>query len=240
MFHFARLTIVLLAGVVLSGCAGDPGLGGAPTIQVVQAEALPAPSHDDLAATDRAYTVGPRDQLRISVFGVEDLKVDRAQVDMAGNIAFPLAGDVKALGLTPEQLSAEIAARLRKYVRNPQVTTSVLEIESQVFTVDGQVKLPGSYPVIGRTSLMRAIASAQGQSEFAKLDDVVVFRTVGGQKMAALYNLRAIRRGAYTDPEIYANDVIVVGDSPSRRMFDKFMQAASILTTPVVVLIQSL
>ncbi|WP_196782026.1 hypothetical protein, partial [Salmonella enterica] len=68
-------------------------------------------------------------------------------------------------------------------------------------------------------TLMRAVATAKGTTEFAKLDDVVIFRTVNGQKMAALYNLKAIRQGAYDDPEVFANDVVVVGDSPARRLF---------------------
>ncbi|MBC7042118.1 polysaccharide export protein, partial [Salmonella enterica subsp. enterica serovar Enteritidis] len=75
------------------------------------------------------------------------------------------------------------------------------------------------YPVNGRMTLMRAVATAKGTTEFAKLDDVVIFRTVNGQKMAALYNLKAIRQGAYDDPEVFANDVVVVGDSPARRLF---------------------
>jgi polysaccharide export outer membrane protein len=78
------------------------------------------------------------------------------------------------------------------------------------------------------------VANAKGASEFARLDDVVVFRSVNGRPMAALYNLGAIRRGIYPDPKIYANDIVVVGDSKARRMFQQFLQIAPLLTTPVV------
>ncbi|MBN9927011.1 polysaccharide export protein, partial [Listeria monocytogenes] len=74
-------------------------------------------------------------------------------------------------------------------------------------------------PVTNQMTLVRAIASAKGLTEFAKIDDVVILRTVNGNKMAGLYNLSAIRRGGYDDPPIYANDVIVVGDSSQRRLF---------------------
>jgi polysaccharide export outer membrane protein len=112
------------------------------------------------------------------------------------------------------------------------------ETTSQVFTVDGQVTQPGSYPAIGNITLMRAVATAKGVGEFARMDDVVVFRTVDGKPLAALYNLGAIRRGIYPDPKIYANDVIIVGDSNARRMFQKFLQVAPLLTTPLILALE--
>ena len=72
-------------------------------------------------------------------------------------------------------------------------------------------------------------------SDLAKLDDVVVFRVVRGQRYAALYNLKLIRKGAYPDPAIYADDVIVVGDSSSRRLFKDILQFAPLLLTPFVI-----
>ena len=85
---------------------------------------------------------------------------------------------------------------------------------------------------------MRAVANAKGASEFARLDDVVVFRSVEGKPMAALYNLGAIRRGLYPNPKIYANDIIIVGNSSARRMFQQFLQIAPLLTTPVVLALE--
>ena len=87
---------------------------------------------------------------------------------------------------------------------------------------------------------MRAIANAKGAAEYARLDDVVVFRSVNGKKMAALYNLTAIRKGLYPDPRIYANDIVVVGDSKARRMFQQFIQMFPLLSTPLVVGVERL
>ena len=87
---------------------------------------------------------------------------------------------------------------------------------------------------------MRAVAVAGGTKDYADLQDVVVFREVGGQKYAALYNLEAIRRGNYADPEIYANDVIIVGDDNAKRVFRDLLQNAPLLTTPLIVLLQNL
>ncbi len=228
-----------LLALCLTACAGSNSLGGSSDVRVVSSGTLPPPTRSDLVVRGRPYLIGAFDKLEISVFGVEDLSLE-VQADASGRISMPLAGSIDAAGKTPEELSQAIAAGLRgRYVRDPQVTVNLKETLSQVVTVDGQVKEPGLYPVIGQMSLMRAIATAKGASEFAKLDDVVVFRTVEGQRMAALYNLKAIRRGQYADPEIFANDVVVVGDSPARRLFRDVIQAAPLLTTPLIVAFQN-
>jgi polysaccharide export outer membrane protein len=67
---------------------------------------------------------------------------------------------------------------------------------------------------------------------------VVILRTVDNQKMAGLYNVGAIRRGAYDDPAVYANDVIVVGDSPQRRLFRDVVALAPLLAAPLIAVLQ--
>jgi polysaccharide export outer membrane protein len=70
------------------------------------------------------------------------------------------------------------------------------------------------------------------------MDDVVILRTVNGQRMAGLYNLTSIRRGLYADPAIYPNDMIIVGDSPARRMFKDFVALTPLLAVPLIAAIQ--
>ena len=197
---------------------------------------LPAPVAADRYDHAPAYTVGPFDELTVTVFGVEDLSGD-VTADAQGRVAVPLAGTIDASNMTQTQLAEQIAANLRTYVKNPQVTVNVKNARSRTITVDGQVRDPGVYQANSNLSLMRAVATAKGTTEDADVEDVVVFRTVGGQKMAALYNLGAIRRGTYEDPPIYPNDVIVVGDSPSTRMI---RQIAPVAASPVILLLQAL
>jgi polysaccharide export outer membrane protein len=229
----------IAALLLLAGCVNEPRLGEAsrPTVVEVQTE-LPPPAGADLVAATTPYRIGPLDKLAIAVFGVPELS-GSFQADAAGRLSMPLVGSVDAAGATPTELAARIADKLRgNFVRNPQVTVNLEETTSQVFTVDGQVVQPGSYPAIGNLSLMRAVATAKGASEYARLEDVVVFRTVDGRAMAALYNLGAIRRGLYNDPKIYANDVIIVGDSKARRLFQQVLQTVPLLTTPLVIALQ--
>ena len=163
------------------------------------------------------------------------------QVDSNGAFAFPLVGQIQAVGLTPAELTVLLAQRLRQnYVRNPQVSVGIVQVVPPTVAVEGQVNNPGLYPVVGHMTLQRAVALARGTGEFAKIQDVVIFRTVNGQKYAALYNLKAIRTGAYADPDIYGNDVVTVGDSKARHVFKDFLTIWPIVTTPLILLIQRL
>ncbi|MFC4292487.1 polysaccharide biosynthesis/export family protein [Sphingorhabdus arenilitoris] len=227
---------LFFAVALLSACGGNAEIGLSPNVNVVAADALPEPSRSDMLTDTRPYLIGPFDKLKIDVFGIEELTRE-VQIDASGRLSFPLVGVVDASGLTPGELADKIEDRLRgQYVRNPDVTVNLDETVSQVVTVDGQVQKPGSYPVIGRMTLMRAVANAGGTAEFAKLDDVVIFRKVNGQQLAGLYNLKAIRRGNYEDPNVFANDVIIVGDSSARRLFKDLITASPLLTTPLIIL----
>ncbi|MBN2974447.1 polysaccharide export protein [Roseomonas aeriglobus] len=182
--------------------------------------------------------IGPLDTIEVDVFGIPDLGREM-QVDASGRIAMPLAGTVDARGKTSEELARAVEAALRaRFVRNPQVTINIKNSVSQVVTIDGQVVEPGLYPVTNQMTLMRVIASAKGLSEFARQDDVIILRTVGGRRMAGLYNVAAIRQGVYDDPAIYANDVIVVGDSPQRRLFRDLVSVSPLLAAPLIAILQ--
>lgn len=227
--------------LLLAACAssGAKLSASGAAIQIVDSVALPTPDRTDLRSGDRPYLIGAFDKLIIDVFGIEELSKKEVQADASGRISFPLAGIIEAAGKTPGELEAIIEELLRnRFVRDPQVTVNLKETVSQVVTVDGNVKEPGLYPVIGRMTLMRAVATAKGTAEFAKLTDVVIFRTVKGQNMAAIYNLKAIRRGTYADPEVFANDVVVVGDSQAQRLLKSALVAIPALANPVILLLR--
>lgn len=232
--------ILLCGSLSLAGCAGSPKIMENAQFPVLQNQALPAPTDTAWAAALRPYTVGPGDKLSISVLSVEELNLEDIVVDAEGNFAFPFVGTIKAAGETPQQIAAIITDGLRgRFVKNPYVAVNLKEAVSQDFAINGAVNQPGIYQVRGNMTLMRAVAAAGGVADYAKLDDVVVFRTVGEQRMAGLYNLKAIRAGAYSDPEIYPSDIVVIGDSAERRQFERLLQiAAPLITTPLVVLIR--
>lgn len=236
------LTTILLIGAALgaSGCASPgPKIGGAPGLEVVDGNTLPEPTVSDLSANERPYRLGPFDILNVDVFGSEELSKKEIQVDASGRITFPLIGTLEVAGKTPGEVGDMMAGRFRgRFIRDPQVTVNLKEIFSQTVTISGEVNKAGVYPIVGRMTLMTAIASAQGWTGFSKKGEVVVLRSVGGKDYAALYDVRAIEQGRYEDPEIFANDKVVVGYSQTRRIFTDFL-AASPLLAPVIFLLGS-
>lgn len=230
-----RMILFAVLALSLAACGGRRPLVSTPELTVVEgANSLPEPLRQDLTAADRSTFIGPLDTISVSVFGVPELSQEM-QVDGSGRIAMPLVGTIDARGRTSAELSDIIEDALRgRFVKNPDVTVNIKSSVSQVVAIDGQVVEPGLYPVTNQMTLLRAVASAKGLSEFARENDVVILRTVNGQRMAAMYDMEAIRRGVYGDPAIYANDVVVVGDSPQRRLFRDLVALSPVLASPLV------
>jgi polysaccharide export outer membrane protein len=189
---------------------------GDPSVQM--AKSLPPP---DATATvldkQLEYRIGPLDSLEITVFQVQYLD-HPIQVGADGHIGLPLIGDMAAAGKTPRELADEIAAKLgERYLQSPQVTVSVKDAISQKFTVEGSVAKPGMYDAVGSTTLLQALALAEGADQYANVHNVAVFRMVDKRRAGAVYDLAAIRSGKADDPQIYGGDIVVVGASAVRR-----------------------
>lgn len=221
---------------LVTACSSGDRLIGRPGLTVVQQQELPPPTVADQILERRPYLIGPRDKVTIEVYNVPELS-RTLSVDANGQISLPLLGTLDAAGRSPAELAQFIKTGLAaRYVRNPQVTVNADAI-NQVFTVDGQVKEPGLYPVLGKMTLQKAVASGKGLTENANTNYVVVFRQVGDKQMAAVYDLRAIRRGQYADPEIFTNDVVYVGDNPNRRLISTLISLAAVASGPLIAIL---
>lgn len=209
MTRALSLSLVLIAGI-LAGCGG-------PRMDIDQMTAArPADLQivDDTTGPTAEYRVGVGDKLAVRVFQVADLSFEELVVDTSGNINLPLIGAVQSAGRTAGEMSIDIASRLAaQYLRDPQVTVTVKEAASQKITVDGAVTRPGVYEMRGSTSLLQAVAMAEGPSRVADLTKVAVFRSVNGRRSVALFDLSAIRQGRASDPQVLGDDVIVVDTS---------------------------
>lgn len=182
--------------------------------EMTAAEPVDLQSTHIIASAPTEYRIGVGDKLSIRVFQVPDLSFEELVVDTSGNIQMPLIGAVTGAGRTASEMAAEIGERLSaRYLRDPQVTVTVTEAASQKITVDGAVTKPGVYEMRGSTSLLQAVAMAEGPSRLADLSKVAVFRTINGQRSVAVFDLRAIRQGRAADPEVLGDDVIVVDTS---------------------------
>jgi polysaccharide export outer membrane protein len=185
-----------------------------------------------------SYKIGSGDSLTIAVFQVADLN-RTVTVSETGTILLPLVGSVSVAGLTAQQISSTLTARLNRYLQSPQVSVEVAAYNSQKFSVDGAIKKPGVYPIKGQTSLMQAIAEAGGLGPIADESSVVVFRQIKGRKYAAIFDLNKIRSGQMPDPSMVKNDVVYVEESGTKRFAENLkaylLPAASFarLVTPI-------
>lgn len=221
---------LLLVGVIasLAACTDQSRDVGAMTAaSTIDPAAMQAQSN---GVESEDYLIGPTDVLKVSVFQVPDLSFDELRVDSSGNIQMPLIGTVHAAGLTPSQLSDDVRRQLgARYLQNPQVSISVVTSASQKVTVDGDVTKPGVYEMRGRTTLVQAIAMAEGPTRTADLESVAVFRQVDGQRMVAVFDLRAIRNGTMQDPVILGDDIIVVDRSRLNSAMREILSAVPAL-----------
>lgn len=229
-----KTAILAISGLVLplalSGCATDRSYGQASGIEIAELEELPAPRLENL------YVIGPQEPLEIEVVGAERLS-GTYLTDGEGRISFPLIGLLNFGGMAPNEAADSIANYLRgSYLLNPQVRVIPSQIPPPTVSVGGQVDTPGEYPVVGRKSLLRVINQAGGLAEYAQLDDVLILRTVAGQRYIGAYNIQATQRGNYEDPVVYPNDIILVGDSPSRRRLDNILRFAPLLSTSAILI----
>lgn len=205
-----KVSIALLA-TVLVGCAGTPRETAG--ITTMTALAL----MNDAPVEIVSNQIGVLDRLDVIVFQVPDLTFigdNGVRVDESGRIEMPLIGSLQAAGRTPAELGSEIRIQLAsRYLQNPQVTVRVTEAGSQKITVDGAVAQPGVFETKGQISLMQAVAMAKGATRVADLESVAVFRNVDGQRMVAVFDMDAIRRGDAADPILQGDDVVIVDTS---------------------------
>jgi polysaccharide export outer membrane protein len=222
----SRLQSVLCAAALLLLVSCSEGRGGPIPYDI----SLGAPDAPTVVPLESGYRIAPLDKLTIKVLKMEDLSGDY-NVDLAGNISMPLIGEVRAVNLSTADLDQRLTERLgEKYLENPDVSVGIKESTSRVVTVDGAVKQAGAFPAIGPTSLMRAVALAGGITEDANAHRVAVFRTIGGQRQAAAFDLTAIRRGQSPDPQIYPGDIVVVDGSGIKQAFKSVLQSFPLLS----------
>lgn len=211
-----RLALTSLAAAASIILAAPPALAAS--------NSLPPPdAMTQVRAGVADYRIGPQDTLDISVDQLAEL-TKTVQVDTGGHILLPLIGQVQASGRTPAELSGDIATALKKkYMKDPQVVVSLKEGQGQKITIDGAVVQPGVYPLAGPTTLLQAVSLAKGPDpKLANIKRVAIFRTIGGTRRQAFYDLSQVRSGKAEDPPVYGNDIVVVDTSGAKSFMQNF------------------
>jgi len=195
MRHTSRLTgrVTLLAALLVMASAGNGQ------------EALnPFPAD--------MYRLQPGDILAVSVWKEPELQGE-VLVRSDGRISFALAGDVPAAGMSAEDLRAEIARRLQKFIENPVVTVAVKAVGGNRIYVLGKVNRPGEFQYVKPVDVMQAISLAGGMTPFASVDDIhILRRRLGGRQDAIPFRYSDVERGRALEQNILLNsgDTVVV------------------------------
>ncbi|WP_249225332.1 polysaccharide biosynthesis/export family protein [Tardiphaga alba] len=139
------------------------------------------------ASPSGAYLLGPTDRVRLKVYGEPDI-TGEYEIDANGNVSIPLAGQVKAAGLTTRQLERNIASALAKgIVRDPRVNVEMLAYRP--FYILGEVKKSGEYPYRVGLTVLDAVATAGGYTYRANEGKVYLRRS--GSTVEEIYPMDA-------------------------------------------------
>lgn len=185
------------------------------------AAAVPAPALAQVVPQSPAvpYRINPGDELEVHVWGEERLQRE-VRVLPDGTFAFPLVGQVNAMGKVPSEIERAITEGLRSQFRDqsPQVTVSVRSPNGLQFSVIGKVRAPGTFTPGRYVNALEALSFAGGTTEFADVDRIVIIRKQGNGLSALRVSLGDALRGSPSErqlaaggiPQIQAGDTVVV------------------------------
>jgi polysaccharide export outer membrane protein len=163
------------------------------------------------ATEDPGYVIGEEDVLNISVWKEPEI-TRTVPVRPDGKISLPLINDVQAAGLTPMKLAAEIAEKLRKFIPDVEVTVIVTQINSRRYYILGEVGRPGAFTLLPNMTVLQALSSAGGFSQFADTKNIYVLRSENGKQVKLPFNYRDVVKGQRVEQNIVLKpgDTIVV------------------------------
>jgi len=213
-----KIFSVLLASAALSAPVFSQSQNPqeSPTPQATQtAAARPATERPEgvnpAAKVGKDYIIGADDVLDVNVWKEQEL-TRTLQVRPDGKISMPLLGDVQAAGMTPGQLAQNVSERLKKFLTAPQVTVILTQINSQRVYVIGEVTRPGAYPVLPGMTVLQAISSAGGLTQFANSKKIFVMRNENHIQTKYPFSYKEVLDGRKAEENlaVKAGDTIVV------------------------------
>ena len=174
---FLTATRAAVLSLALTACSGEPAKPAAAAAQAAVAGGPQAAQGAKVVPTE--YIIGAGDTLSVVVSQNPELSAESVPVRPDGRISTPLANDVIAVGRTPTQLARDIEAKLRDYVRAPNVTvivrTAIGDL-GQVKVIGGGVTTPKAFPYHSGMRVLDLVVAAGGLSPFAAGNRAMVIR----------------------------------------------------------------
>src|ERR1041384_4503496 len=214
------------AQVTASTAATATAVAATPADATSAADAAPAPAapapaplpktppvvrNSSTVDMTKEYLIGPEDVLDITVWkNCPDL-CRTVPVRPDGKLSLPLVNDVQAAGLTPMDLRQHLTQQLSEDLPSPAASVIVRAVHNFQVAVVGSVKMPGDYEIKSQATVLELLARAQGLTEFANRDKIVVLRENGSKTERIKFNYRKVAEGSDED-NIYvrAGDIIVI------------------------------
>ena len=188
------LSVVLFAGIVAKGDAAD--------------DAVKAPlPPQTISQAGPDYRMGPEDQIRVSVWENAQLTLDLV-VRPDGKISMPLIQDVVAEGQTAAELANTIHQKLLTFIKEPQVSVIVLQVNAPKYFVIGNVTRPGTFPLRSETSILQALSLAGGFTQFASPRSIKLIRNTAGKQ-----EVRKVNYNKIIDDDGEGNYLLKSGDT---------------------------
>lgn len=212
------LGIVLILLMIFSGCASTKDRVGANGHSPLQLQSLGENTEASEAPIKTEVSdliLGPGDEIEILVYRNDDLN-RTIKVLPPGRYYYPLVGEIKTMGIGVFQLRDEIAEKLSKYVKDPQVSITIKSIESHKFFVLGEVNKPGIFPVDSVPTALQAITAAGGVNADAKLNSVLLVRGDPNKPELRKLNLEvALKESNFRDNvKLQPGDMLYVPTAP--------------------------
>lgn len=190
--------------------AAKPILTPAPETPAPAPATAPATNTPATPVDGSSYVIGPDDVLMVTVWKEQTLS-GTFPVRPDGMISMVLLGDVKAAGLTPTQLAANLTTSYKKYIQDPLVTVLVQQVNSQRIFIVGEVGHVGPIPITPGMTPLQAIAAAGGLTPYAKKKSIYILRGPQGKQEKIPFNYKAALRGDNPqDVTLQPNDTVVV------------------------------
>ena len=183
MFRGSLAVLVALtffSGGFIFGQAKQPATAP-PAPEKAEAPKVPAsvaPDTTGLPIDPKSYVIGPEDIILIKVWREADFSGPKG-VRPDGKITLPLIGDLQASGLTPDRLATQLKQALSEYVKQPDVTVEVIQVNSKRYTVTGEVNRASAFPMVIAVHVFDAINIAGGFRDFANKKDILILRADG-------------------------------------------------------------
>jgi len=219
---------VFICLILLTGCAATKATSR--TAQDVPQ--APEETPKEIKVTE--FILGAGDTIEISVYRQDDLKKS-VQIDHTGIITYPLIGDIQAAGLSVLKLRDNIRDGLSKYLIDPQVSVSIVSVQSQKVIVLGEVNNPGLFTLNFPLTILDAVSMAGGFTINGKKESVLLIR--GGIKKPELMRLdmgSALKEGNLTqNVALQKGDIIYVPRTFISNV-DRFFTHLSTILSPLL------